>query len=354
MISARMLSWLAGVGALLLTLLAAWLIIGSPGTVDEPAAYEPQPEPGEPVAVTVEEGDSPTDIAEKLELAGAIDSGTRFRVLVQLMGYDRLLQAGTYELARGTPALDVIYRMRNGVVSPNSVTVIEGWQLEEIADAVAALGVSREDFLAAANTQAYNYTWVHIIPDGESLEGYLYPATYSIRATDSGGDVVLEMLRGFDANIPVDDIRAREEETGLTLHEVLTIASIIEREAVIPEERPIMAQVFLSRLEAEMTLGADPTVQYALAQVPGNVAQYGYWKQELTVDDLNIDSPYNTYQNAGLPPGPICNPSAASIDAVMNPADTNYLYFVAKGDGSHAFAETEAEHDQNIAEFLNQ
>lgn len=353
MISARQVSLIAAAAALLLGALGVLLIIGSPGTVGGPAAYEPQPTPGEPVEVTVEDGDSPTVIAEKLEQAGAIESGTQFRVLVQLMGYDRLLQAGTYELARGTPALDVIYRMKNGVVSPNSVTVIEGWQLGQIADAVAALGIPREDFIAATQDHLYNYTWVHIIPEGESLEGYLYPATYSLRATDSGRDVATEMLRGFADNVPTDDIRAQADEGGLTLHEVVTIASIVEREAVLPEEKPIIAQVFLKRLADGMELAADPTVQYALAQNPSSVAQYGYWKQELTTDDLSYDSPFNTYINAGLPPGPICSPSAESIDAVMNPSDTNYLYFVAKGDGSHAFAETIEEQQANIDLYLN-
>lgn len=352
MISPRAVSTLAGIAALLLAAFAVWIISGSADTVDGPAAHEePAVSPGDPVEVTVEDGDSPSDIAEKLERAGAIESSTQFRVLVQLMGYDRLLQAGTYELPGGSPALDVIYRMRNGIVSPNSVTVVEGWQLGEIADAVSALGVSREEFLEATQDQAYNFTFVHIIPEGESLEGYLYPATYSVRATDSGRDVVTAMLGGFNDNVPVGDIMASVDETDLTLHEVLTVASIIEREAVVPEERPIMAQVFLSRLADGMTLGADPTVQYALAQDPANVALYGYWKQGLTIADLEFDSPYNTYLYPGLPPGPISSPSVASIEAVMNPADTEYLYFVARPDGSHAFAETFEEHQQNVAEF---
>jgi UPF0755 protein len=137
----------------------------------------------------------------------------------------------------------------------------------------------------------------------------------------------------------------------MTLHEVLTLASIIEREAVVPEERPVMAQVFLSRLELGMPLEADPTVQYALANERENVAEYGYWKQGLTAEDYEIMSPYNTYVEPGLPPAPISNPRLDSINAVLDPAGTNYLYFVAKEDGSHAFAETLDEHLQNIELF---
>jgi UPF0755 protein len=156
------------------------------------------------------------------------------------------------------------------------------------------------------------------------------------------------MLEGFMSNVPAD-IATQGEALGLTLHEVVTLASIIEREAVVPEERPVMAQVFISRLNQEMLLGADPTVQFALAQEPASVSSFGYWKQGLTVEDLGTDSPYNTYLYPGLPPGPICSPSAASIQAVVNPSATNYLYFVAKPDGTHAFAETFEEHQENVA-----
>jgi UPF0755 protein len=155
------------------------------------------------------------------------------------------------------------------------------------------------------------------------------------------------MLQAFENNVP-PDMAEQAVEGGLTVHQVVTIASIIEREAVVPEERPIMAQVFLRRLREGIPLGADPTVQYAVAEDPASVAAYGYWKTELTRNDLEIDSPYNTYQNRGLPPGPISNPRVDSILAVLNPADTNYLYFVAKPDGSHAFASTLEEHQNNI------
>jgi UPF0755 protein len=242
--------------------------------------------------------------------------------------------------------------MRDGIVSQRSVTVIEGWQIGEIADAVAELGISRDEFIAATQDHLYDFTFVHIIPEGESLDGYLYPATYSLRTTDTGRDVVIEMLSGFSENVAVDDVTAQAAAVNLTLHEVLTIASVIEREAVLPDERPIMAQVFISRLfQEDIPMEADPTVQYALAQDPANVAQFGYWKQGLTTEDLGYDSPYNTYLNGGLPPGPICSPSLASINAVLNPSDTEFLYFVARDDGSHAFAETFEEHQQNIIEI---
>jgi UPF0755 protein len=158
------------------------------------------------------------------------------------------------------------------------------------------------------------------------------------------------MLQAFQDNL-TPDIKPAAEGMGLTLHEVVTLASIIEREAVVPEERPVMAQVFLSRLRQGIPLEADPTVQYAIAEDPSVVKEFGYWKQELTRADLEYDSPYNTYANEGLPPGPICSPRLESMAAVAHPAATSYLYFVAKGDGSHAFASTLQEHLENIQRY---
>ena len=138
----------------------------------------------------------------------------------------------------------------------------------------------------------------------------------------------------------------------MTIHQVVTLASIVEREAVRPDERPLIAGVFLNRLLLGMPLDADPTVQYALANESASETVYGYWK-ELSQEDLAVDSPYNTYRYAGLPPGPICSPGLASIEAVLDPELTDYLYFVAREDGSHAFATTFEEHIQNVEKYRN-
>jgi UPF0755 protein len=141
------------------------------------------------------------------------------------------------------------------------------------------------------------------------------------------------------------------QANGLTLHEAVTLASIVEREAVQPDERPLIAGVFLNRLRLGMPLGADPTVQYALADDPQSVERFGFWKQGLTLEDLEVESPYNTYVNGGLPPGPIANPGLDSLEAVAYPAETSYLYFVAREDGSHVFAETLEEHLRNVEQY---
>ena len=353
----RFLPALAVVLALGMTLAAAWTVTRAPGLVDD---IEPTPFPTPPtsaptpVTVPIEEGQGVRDIGEALEDAGVIDSAIRFRVLVELMGYDRILQAGEYEFDPDTPALQVIYRLRRGLVSPLFVTVVEGWRLEEIADTLDEEGIiSREEFLEAAVAGGFanDFAFLRRVGRLTSLEGYLYPATYFYGRDDSAEDVIRQMLEAMDENFS-EELRDEASAQGLTMHGVLTLASIIEREARVPEERPIMAQVFLTRLRRGMLLEADPTVQYAVAADPDSVAGFGYWKAELTLEDLEVDSEYNTYRARGLPPAPIAAPRLDSITAVIEPADTIYLYFVAKPDGSHAFAETLEEHERNIEEFL--
>ena len=354
MVSARVLAIAGFVVSLLSTAAAAWLIVESPGAIQDVGQYVPPARtPGEAIAVTVRPGQSPQQIGDRLEALGVIDSATQFEVLVALLGYQGMLQAGDYEFQARTPALDVVYRMRQGVLSTRSVTVIEGWRTEEIADAVAAQGIPRQDFLAAARRKDYDFDFLRDLPPGNTLEGFLYPATYPIRATDTARDLVQRMLQAFQDNAP-SAVRETAPRGGLTFPQVVTLASIIEREAKLEEERPIMAQVFLSRLDLGFPLQADPTVQYALVPDAGSVGESGYWKQELTLDDLEVDSPYNTYLNIELPPGPISNPGLSSIIAVLQPADTDYLYFVAKPDGSHAFAETLEEHEANVEMYRGQ
>ncbi len=340
-----------------MTAATVWTITGSPDLINEipltPVAAPPTTAP-EPVIASVEGGQGVQEIADMLEEAGVIDSAIQFRVMVALLGYDKTLQAGEYEFDPDTPALKVVYRMRRGIISPRFVTVIEGWRMEEIADALDDQGViSREDFLDAAVAGNFDFDFLRSLRPATSLEGYLFPATYFYRRTDGAEEIVQQMLEAMDKNL-TPDLRSQASDRGMTVHDVLVLASIIEREARVPEDRPIMAQVFLKRLRLGIPLEADPTVQYALAQDPNSVAESGYWKTALTDEDLEVDSLYNTYRFRGLPPAPIAASRLDSILAVIQPADTNFLYFVATGDedGSHAFAETLEEHERNIEEYL--
>ena len=348
----RPLSLFGTLAALAMVLLAAWQISQSPDSIsgDIPPALG-QRGGGEPVSVPIFSGENAQEIGERLEEKGVIFSATQFRLLVALLGYDGLLQAGDYEFERGTPALEAVQRIRSGEVATRTITVIEGWRLEEVAAAVEEAGLgSAADFRAAALAANFSLDFLGGLPPDASVEGYLYPATYRFGRNASVQDIIETMLRRF-AEALTPDLQRQAAASGLSLNEAVTLASIIEREARLPEERAIMAQVFLKRLDEGMSLGADPTVQYALGSIQGNVAEFGYWKRELTLRDYDFDSQYNTYAYSGLPPGPICSPRLDSIKAVLQPSSTNYLYFVARPDGSHAFAETYEQHLANVGRY---
>jgi UPF0755 protein len=185
---------------------------------------------------------------------------------------------------------------------------------------------------------------------GAGLVGYLFPAAYPIECDTTPDTLVRTMLDTFVEEVPAA-LLAEAQREGFTTNEVLALASIVEREAVVKEERAVIASVYRNRLEEDMGLDADPTVQYAVA-TPASVARNGWWKQELTVDDLANRSPYNTYVHEGLPPGPIASPGFEAIEASVRPATTDFLFFVAKGDGRHAFARTLTEHNRNVAQYL--
>ncbi len=329
-----------------------WQVAETPGSFfqEEPPTATPAPTPGATVLITIVEGESVQDIGEKLEDEGIISSALLFRVMVALEGYEEMLKAGDYEFDQGMATVEVIERLRQGVTAPLVVTIREGVRAEEIADLMEREGVmSREKFLQAIQ-ESYDFVVLRSKPEGQDLNGFLFPETYFFGRAQTPEEVVEQILTTFEERFN-EELRQEAANAGLSLYTVLRVASIVEREAVVAEERPIIASVFLRRLRLGVPLEADPTVQYALADDPVNVATYGYWKQNLTTQDLEVDSPYNTYRNVGLPPGPIANPGLDSILAVIRPEDTNYLYFVAKPDGRHAFAETLEEHLQNIQEY---
>jgi UPF0755 protein len=237
-------------------------------------------------------------------------------------------------------------RVRRGV----TITVPEGWRAEEIAwklDSVSA--GSGATFLAEVGApDSVPSDWQ--APVGAGLEGFLFPDTYEWRPEQGVSGLVSSMLgqfgRVFDARR-----RIRAGEVGFTVFEVVTLASIVEREAVVPDERPLIAGVYRNRLRQGMPLQADPTVQYAIAPsgIPAPSARL--WKSELSLADLQAPSAYNTYQRRGLPNGPICNPGLPSIDAVLHPETTDALYFVAREDGRHVFARTADEHFENVRRY---
>lgn len=353
MVGSRLLPLAIAAAALAVVGLVAWVISCTPGTIlqSEPSvAVLPTPSGTDVISVEVASGEGAGDISRRLEEAGVIQSARLFRILVALMGVEDEMVAGRYEFDRGMPTLQVIGRLRLGITTPITVTVPEGLRAEEVALVMEREGVvAAEDFRRALASEGYDFDFLAERPPGAGLEGYLFPATYGFSRGMRAEEVVRRMLVAFDTQM-TPELRREARDAGFSLHEAVTLASIVEREAVRPEERSLIAGVFLNRLRLGMPLDADPTVQYAVAGDPGSVESFGFWKRGLTMEDLHVASPYNTYMNRGLPPGPIANPGLASLEAVARPAQTDYLYFVARKDWSHAFAETFEEHLRNVEE----
>jgi UPF0755 protein len=315
-------------------------------------AESPVPVAEQTVVFTILPGTTTSDIGRDLQRDGLIRSDLLFRLLVDRRGLDGRLRQGTYLLRQDMPLDEILSALEQGQVVEQTVTFPEGFRLEEMAERLDdQTGIVGDTFLRIARNEvavlAAEFPFLRGIPDGIPLEGYLFPDTYQIDAGTNAGDLVRAMLRRFDGVVSAE-LRAAGAARGLDIHGLITLASVVEREAQIDEEYELVAGVFANRLALGMPLQADPTAQYALGRTNGSG---GWWKPDVTSADLRVDSPYNTYLHPGLMPGPIANPGLKSIAAAANPARTPYLYFVARGDGSHAFAVTLEEHERNILQF---
>jgi UPF0755 protein len=299
-----------------------------------------------PIRVEIPSGSTTNDIAEILYENDLISNIRAFKYYAEKIGSDAKLKAGTYVLSRNMNADDLLNSLIKGGASGNTydITVIEGLTKEEMAEALAdQTGLDYERFIELMESPELFEDDFEFFKDSSltNLQGYLMPDTYNVYADSREEDIIRVLLREFD-KFYRDEIRPRMENTPLTFDEVINLASIVEKEALLDEERDEVAKVFLNRLEINMKLQSCATVNYA----------NGVWKERLTYDDIEIDSPYNTYVIEGLPPTPINSPGKISIIAVLEPADVDYLYFVAKGDGSHYFSNTYDEHIDAAEEYL--
>lgn len=286
-----------------------------------------------PVDVRIPEGASAHTVADRLHEAGLVDRPFLFRVYVRLTGSSRALQAGHYRFRADASWDQIIGAMRRGNVVRLPLTLPEGLTAREIAPRVAELsGTSSDSVLDLIRDSALVAAWD--LP-GPSLEGYLFPDTYHFVEGTDPQTVLRTMVERYRAFWGEEE-RRLADSLGLSEREVVTLASIVEEEARVGEERPVIAGVYLNRLARGMLLQADPTVQYAL---DAPKARLLYRDIEAVADD-----PYNTYTHAGLPPGPIASPGEASLRAVLQPEQVPYLFFVARPDGSHVFSITEREH----------
>lgn len=283
----------------------------------------------------VERGQSFRQVAARLEDAGYIRSAFAFRFLGEVRGAGRKIRAGFYALNRSMDAKAVLLEITGSSGEQTRVTIPEGWDIRQIAAMLESKGLARADdvIAAAQNPEPFRqrYPWLSVLPPGGSLEGFLFPDTYSVAAGAFPLSSLLEMMLARFEQVAWPEIKDRLDP--MDPFRTLTLASIVEREAVRAAERPLIAGVYLNRLRIGMALGADPTVEYALGRRQDAT-------HNLTLADVGIDSPYNTYRRKGLPPGPIANPGLASLRAVLQPERTGYLYFVARGDGSHQFSRT--------------
>ena len=311
------------------------------------ALLHPTDEGGGQVRFQVELGEPTAQIVNQLRDAGLIRETGLFNSYLTYTGLDTQLQAGTYMLSHTMNAVELAAAFLDPTPETVTLVILPGWRLEEIAAALPSAGVNvkPEEFLLAAWDPPAGVLLPEGFPTGASLEGYLRPGSFEIDRDSNVVEVINAMLFTFDSTVS-PGMRAGFERQGLSLHEGLTLASIVQRESVNEEEMPLIASVFLNRLAAGIPLESDPTVQYSLGydEISGS-----WWKTPLSSADLAVGSQYNTYQTIGLPPGPIASSTVIAQEAVAFPETSPYLFFQAACDGSgrHVFALTYEEHIAN-------
>jgi len=310
-------------GLLILTVLVAIFVIYSAAT-----AGKSGPAPDKSARVVVVKGDTLSDVATKLEEAGVIESAFVFELQARYEGYGTEIKTGRYTFEPGQDSGEILRKLTVGEAVPTiAVTIPEGLTIEETARTVAAeSSVPASELEEAARRTDYGYAFLEN-PEVETTEGYLFPARYDFEKDVTARQIVDRLLGQYLLETQDLDISEAKERLGLTEYQVVTVASLIEKEAANPDEKPLIASVIYNRMQKDMPLQIDATIQYALKSPKAN----------LSLSDLKIDSPYNTYKNEGLPPGPICSPGRESIEAALNPADTNYLYYVLEADGKKHF-----------------
>jgi UPF0755 protein len=291
--------------------------------------------------VTIEPGSSTRTIGQKLIASGVVRDDLTLRAALWRAGVARSLKAGEYRFDRPMTPTEVVEKIGRGDVYERRVTFPEGLTFADMARIYEQHGYgTAAAFLEAAR----DATPIHNVdPDARDLEGYLFPETYSLRRDSTAPALVHTMVARFE-QLFTTDMQQAAETHGLTPRQAVTLASLVEKETAVDAERPVVAAVYLNRLKIGMGMQCDPTVIYALQKA-------GRYSGNLTRENLQFDSPYNTYRYAGLPPGPIANPGLASLKAAVAPAEVDYLYFVSRNDGSHVFARTLDEHNQNVRKF---
>lgn len=300
------------------------------------------------ITFTVQPGEPVGQIATRLQRQGLVRDAELFRLYLRYNGMDSGVEAGVFDLRKTMNMAQIATVLQRGQRGDEvTLTVPEGRRLEEVAQSVSQqLSINADEFSKLASSPqefATEFPFLAELPAGATLEGYLFPDTYRFTRDATARDVIERMLANFNQQIS-QAMRDKLAAQGRTLFQAVILASIVEREAVVASERPAIAGVYFNRLQSNMALDADPTVQYAMGY---QQAQGTWWNLELTQDDYRtVESPYNTYLNPGLPPGPICSPGLSSLAAAVEPASSPYYFFRAScsGDGTHMFSKTLEEH----------
>lgn len=301
-------------------------------------ADRPQAEDGREKLFTVSPGHGLKQTARALQAEGLISDDMRFTIFARLEKRDKLLKAGEYFLSTAMTPNEILGQLVEGRVHLYRLTIPEGFNLVQIAAAVAAAGLESEATFLAATRSPETANALGL--PGDTLEGYLFPDTYYFPRGLDSGTIIATMVKQFRAAFK-PAWKTRAKELAMTVHEVVTLASIIEKETGVPEERPLIASVFHNRLKKGMRLETDPTVIYGIPNFDGNIKRR----------HLTTYTPYNTYKIKGLPPGPIASPGALAIAAALFPAQSDYLYFVSKKDGTHQFSTTIKAHNAAVRKY---
>jgi UPF0755 protein len=299
---------------------------------------------GDSVSFEIPLGESPLVIASRLESSGLISNASAFVTYLKYSGLDTTLQAGKYSLSPTVSPVELAHILQDATPTEITLSILSGWRLEEIAATLptSGLALTPDEFLLAASSPTAQTPLPADFPEGSTLEGFLFPGSYRIPRETSATQLLNILGEEFNTQLTMDLMDGFQLQ-GLNVFQAVTLASIVEREAVVAEEMPLIASVFLNRLMIGMPLEADSTVQYARGF---NQEQDTWWTNPLSSSDLQFDSPYNTYIYPGLPPGPIANPGSRALRAVAFPAQSPYYYFRATCDdsGLHTFSETFDEH----------
>jgi UPF0755 protein len=313
-----------------------------------------------PVTFAIDQGETAASVAQHLREAGLVTDSDLFALYMRHNGLDSSLEAGNYVLRPNMTMPEIAQSLQHSKVDEVVITIPEGWRAEQVAEVLAANGlVQPQPFIDYVRQGVSNqglatrFPFLQERPPGASttVEGFLFPDTYRIPAKSDVKTIVDIMLSNFGHRFN-GALQQAVKDQGKTVFEAVNLAAIVEREAVVAEERPIIASVYQNRLNQGKALEASPTVQYALGFQP---QAKQWWKTPISLDELSsASSTYNTYLHVGLPPGPICSPGLSSLDAAVHPAKTDYIFFYSKWDGTHAFAVTWEEHLKNQALYSGQ